>query len=789
MQTNGPQGTTQQDEGDELNLGALLSILLGRKLLITAALGLGLFVSFIHVLSQPRIYSADALIQLEEKTAGLPGLDDLNFLSEEPKTAAEIEILLSRMVLSEVVDSLDLTLQTEPTPLPYVRRLYEVIPSPVAVALQSTMPFLRPYNWGDTAIEVGRYTLANADGSNLIVVTKLTEQSFDVALPDGRHLEGALGQLIKDDSTGIELLIARLDGPIGRSFRVWRSSKISAIQSLQGRLSVAERGRGTAILTVSLRAESPAKAQSTLNAVTEAFLRQNVSRTSAEVEQSLTFVDEQLPLAKARADAAQAALNTYMKVQDAVNLEQESSRLLDRITELEAELSVIGFDEERLSRRYLRDHPLYQELLLKKNQVLRELDGMRSKAEQLPEAQKEIFNLRQTVEITQEIYRQFLNRSQELGIARASTVGNVRIIDTAIASSTPVEPRARRVVALGAIAGLAIGIALALLWFYFRRTIDTLADLEKVGLPLYGVVGQIPGLPTSRLKRGERLTRLIMTDGNDAAKEAFRSIRTSLHFGLFDTSPKAIAITSSAPGEGKSFISYNIAEVLAVSGLKTCLVDTDMRRGYLHRVFGLPEGKMGLSEYLAGDIEADGVISTIAGSNLAVISAGRVPPNPSELLMSPRFPQLVKLLDSYFDVIIFDTAPVLAVTDPMIVFRSVSMRLGVVRHGKTELGALAALKEICARENSPLDGIIMNGFDERHARSYGYGYGYGYGYNYGYRNNQGYAGAYSYSATESDHIGSTPNTNGEANSFIAPIADRPKRGRLAWMFKSRRNGL
>jgi Mrp family chromosome partitioning ATPase len=115
------------------------------------------------------------------------------------------------------------------------------------------------------------------------------------------------------------------------------------------------------------------------------------------------------------------------------------------------------------------------------------------------------------------------------------------------------------------------------------------------------------------------------------------------------------------------------------------------------------------------------------------------------------------------------------------------MRLGVVRHGKTELGALSALKEICARENSPLDGIIMNGFDERHARSYGYGYGYGYGYNYGYRNNQGYAGAYSYSATESDPVDPMAGMQNDSIAPIARLTERTNRSRLSWMFKSKRN--
>lgn len=773
-------------EEDEINLGAMLSILLGRKGLIAASLVAGLVLAVIYVLSQPRVYSADALIQLEEKSAGLPGLEGLNFMSEEPKTAAEIEILLSRMVLSEVVDDLDLTLRAEPVAIPVVRRIYEVIPDAAASAIQASLPFLRQYNWGDARIELDRFHFQQLDPDSFVTVTKRSDTAYTALLPDGRSLQGAVGQAITDQASGLEMRVSRLDGSAGRSFQVWRSSTIDTVKSVQSRLTVSERGRGTAILAVSLRAESAELAQATLNAVTEAFLRQNVSRTSAEIAQSLTFVDEQLPLARVRADDAQAALNEYMKVQDAVNLEQESSRLLERVTELEAELSVIGFDEERLSRRYLRDHPLYQDLLLKKNQVLRELEEMRAKAEQLPEAQKEIFNLRQTVEISQEIYRQFLNKSQELSIARASTVGNVRIIDTAIAGDLPIEPRAVRILALGGIAGLIVGVSLALLMFYLRRTIDTLADLEKIGLPLYGVVGNIAGLPTGRLKRGERLTRLMVTDGNDLAKEAFRSIRTSLHFGLFDKSPKAIAITSSAPGDGKSFISYNIAEVLALSGLKTCLVDTDMRRGYLHRVFELSEGQLGLSDYLAGDVDVDRVISSVEGSNLAVIAAGRIPPNPSELLMSARFTQLVQLLDNYFDVVIFDTAPVLAVTDPMIVFRSVSMRLGVVRHGKTEVGALAALREICIRERAPLDGIIMNGFDEKHARTYGYGYDYSSGY--GYQSTKGYAGAYSYAAEEID----TPTEKVLSNAAQADEKtgsfSKSSGNRFSLMFRTRRDG-
>ena len=726
-------------DDDEINLGALFGVLFGRKFLILALTTLGMFLSAFGTLSSRNIYSADALVQLEEKTSSIPGLEAMDVFAEAPRTAAEIEIITSRLVIGSVVDTLDLSLVAEPLAPPVLRRLPELLPPVLSRALEEVVPFSGGFNWGDAAISASRLEVPSEMLNEELFVRKLTPTNFEVSLPDGRTLEGTLGMILRDETSGLVLKVDQLSGRIGRMFVLKRLRRMDAINAVKNGLTVSERGRNTSILSIVYQDVSPERAQRILREVTSAYLGQNISRNSADIEQSLLFVEEQLPQAKVRADEAKEALNEYLRSQNAVDLERESEALLTRLTELEGELSQVLLEEERVSRRYLPDHPIYQDLLLNQGQLEQQIAELEEGIEALPETQKQVFNLRQSVEISQEIYRQFLNRSQELGVAKASSIGNVRVVDEAVASSIPVAPRTSRVLALGTLLGFMIGCASALALFFFRKTFDTLSDLEPLGLSLYGVIGQISGLPTQRPKRGDAITRLSQTDGNEAPKEAFKSIRTSLHFSLADKSPKALALTSAQPGDGKSFVSHNIAEAVGASGQRTVLIDTDMRRGYLHRTFGVSHTLPGLSEYLAGDIELEQAFQHV-GENLVLIPRGKVPPNPSELLMSHRFAELVKLLDELFDVSVYDTPPFLAVTDPLIVFRHVPIRLALARHGKTELGAIGAVKSICDKEDLPLDGLIVNGFDAKRAKGYG---GYGYG---GY----GYTGAYSYGSNKDE---------------------------------------
>jgi tyrosine-protein kinase Etk/Wzc len=258
-----------------------------------------------------------------------------------------------------------------------------------------------------------------------------------------------------------------------------------------------------------------------------------------------------------------------------------------------------------------------------------------------------------------------------------------------------------------------------------RRGIDSVTEIERLGLPVFATVNNYIGpLKAS----GNRLPLIARDDPDDITVEALRSLRTSLHFGMLDASSKSIAVTSAAPGAGKSFLCANLGVVAAQAGQKVCLVDADMRRGTLRKYFDGPKKAAGLADYLSDGAGLDAVLRDSGVPNLSLVLTGRFPPNPSELLMRDRLAELVAELDGRFDLVIFDAPPLLAVTDAAILGRKVGSMIGVARHLITPVDELDAVRKTLDTTGVALKGIIFNGYDPRRAKGGRRGYGYGYGY-------------------------------------------------------------
>jgi tyrosine-protein kinase Etk/Wzc len=219
---------------------------------------------------------------------------------------------------------------------------------------------------------------------------------------------------------------------------------------------------------------------------------------------------------------------------------------------------------------------------------------------------------------------------------------------------------------------------------------------------------------------------------NDVAVEGLRSLRTSLHFGLLDSPTRSITITSAAPDAGKSFTAANLGVVSANAGQRVCVVDADLRRGRLRRYFDVRRDRAGLTEFLSGDATLDEVLIETSIPGLAFIHSGRLPPNPSELLMRPTLRSLVEELDRRFEMSLFDCPPVLAVTDPIIVGRATGATMIIIRHRETQVQEIAAMKKAFSSAGVPLSGAVLNGYDPRRT-AYGYAYRYRYNYTYRYR--------------------------------------------------------
>jgi tyrosine-protein kinase Etk/Wzc len=256
---------------------------------------------------------------------------------------------------------------------------------------------------------------------------------------------------------------------------------------------------------------------------------------------------------------------------------------------------------------------------------------------------------------------------------------------------------------------------------------------NELDLPVYATVPRSP-IQESRikfLKKKKHIPILAIKNSDDIAIESLRSMRTAIHFALSKAKNNIIMISGTAPEVGKSFISTNLATILAQSNKRVLIIDGDMRRGYLHKYF-TQENQAGLAEYLNGQQSVEGIIKSSEVANLDVITRGKSPANPSELLSSAKFSELLDQISPMYDHIIIDTPPVLAVTDGIIISQYAGVNLVIARYAKSQMKELELTINRFEQVNVKVNGFILNDI-QRGSGGYGYGYGYGYNYTYGYK--------------------------------------------------------
>jgi tyrosine-protein kinase Etk/Wzc len=714
---------------DEIDVSRILILLWKSKVTIGLGLLLGLVAGLFIYASTPPTFQADALLQLEEKSGELGLPSSLSgMLESDPRSVTEIEILRSRMVLGQAVADQKLDWRVFPVLAPVVGTVILRYRLPM---LDRVLPdhFVRAGEnlTLDDLVVPPRWV--NQD----ILVTVTGPDRFEVTTPLATVLDGRVGVPLVLPDPGFSVTIAELDAPPGRQFMLRQVDENAAVAALRQRLTVVERGRASGILEVRLVGEQRGQATRTLDAIVRAYVGQNVARSAAEAESSLAFIREQLPQAEENLRKAESALNAYRQQQTSVDLSLETQMVLGQITAVEAELAELERREEEIKQRFTPSHPTYRLLIEERQLIETKLARLREEVGQLPETQRQVVNLTRDVELAQRLHLELLTRLQGVEVLRASTIGSVRVIDNAASRSQAIAPQRNRILGLGLLLGGLLGAAVALLREWLRRRIQDIAELERLGPPVLATINYSRTADTQGRRRG-RLGILAVESPSDLTVEAFRSLRTSLHFGMLDARTPTLMITSTHPDAGKSFLAANLAAVAAQGGQRVCLIDADMRRGQLRRYFDRPRNAAGLAEVLAGDVRIEDAITPGPVDGLSFLASGRYPPNPSELLMRAEFSRLVDWCAQHHDLTIFDTPPVLAVTDPVILGRGVGASILVVRHDRTPPAEVNAALRSLASGGVRVSGSVMNGFDPRRARS-GYSYSYGYRYDYRRRNN------------------------------------------------------
>ena len=282
---------------------------------------------------------------------------------------------------------------------------------------------------------------------------------------------------------------------------------------------------------------------------------------------------------------------------------------------------------------------------------------------------------------------------------------------------------------LSLVLGAFAGVGFVLVRNALRKGIQSAEEITALGLPVFATLNL--NEKTQKLnKRAGNLPILAVSDPDDLTVEGLRSLRTSLHFAMLDATSRSITLTSAAPEAGKSFTAVNLGVVAAQTGQNVCIIDADLRRGHLRRYFNVSKSHPGLADYLSGRADLNDIIIPTFIPNLCFIPTGQYPPNPSELLMRPQLSELVTELNQWFHLSIFDSPPVLAVTDPIIVSNTTGATIAVVRFDETRANEIAAVQAQLEQGGVKLSGTILNGFDPRRSQA---GYSYGYTYRYGYQ--------------------------------------------------------
>ena len=719
---------------DTIDLKELFFSLIAQWKLIALCIILSLICALLYLRVTPDTYSVNALVQVEEnKGASAALLGDLSSMIEQKQPAqAEIEILKSRLVLGNVIQHLNLDLKISGTENSFTDRLlsphhYQTEYQPKSVLFKDDekvfdiRQFNIPASFRDKKIELRfndkQFSLTDKETEQVILTAK-TNQTNTLRTTDGLW---NISIYTQDQLKDVYLLE--------------KQSLPAAVNNILANYSVAEKGKLTGILGLNYQGTDKTHITQVLNAILVSYNQQNIERRSAETAQTLKFLDEQLPELKQQLDVAEREFNKFRQQYNTVDVTKESELFLTQSVTLETQKTQLEQQVAEAGAKYTAEHPVMQQMNAQLGAINKKIGELNATLKELPDLQRRYLQLYREVEVKQQLYTALLNSYQQLRIAKAGEIGNVRIVDTAVEPIEPIAPKKLQILILSIFLGGFLGTLLALLRNMMHSGIKDSSQIEnELDLPVYATVPRSP-VQESRiniLKKKKNIPILAVKNSDDIAIESLRSMRTAIHFALSSARNNLITISGPAPEVGKSFISTNLATILAQSDKRVLIIDADLRRGYLHKYFNL-DTQPGLTELLNGQQSLETVIRHTEVPGLSVISRGKSPANPSELLSSNQFKNLLEQMSEKFDHVIIDTPPVLAVTDGIIISQYTGVNLVIARYAKTQMKELELTLNRFEQAGVKVNGFILNDIQRSSA---GYGYGYGYNYAYAYKANK-----------------------------------------------------
>ena len=730
------------------------------------------------------VYEASATIQLEQQGRGGP-VDDMMALALRGGAANldnEQFILQSRFLSEKVLRELDIGTR------------YFTTQNLRTVELYRTSPFVVVSKELDSSLEGAKFTMEIQGGKDFFILRMtpeiglkekvlrklgLIEVPSDEPKPyEQRH---TFGEEIVTEWFSLSInKVFDLENS-EYSFSVTPNAHMSKF--LKEGIAISLASETGSILMITFQDNVALRAQEVINTLAKRYLQQELEEKTLEADQTLKFIDAQIEeinkdvkksqvkLDKFRAkhtivDAGQQAMMTaanmaeYESKLQALEIESNVLKNVQQYINTGKDLSGISLGSASYSGSALATTILQlQESIMARNSLLVEFtalhpdvikltEGINSikssikftlkndinmieqrkqtlrryirkyerSLKALPENERQLANLTRNTLVNEKVYNFLLSKRAETAILRSSTVSKTRILDTALLPDLPIKPKRLLIILVGMILGFIVGITVAFLRAFLDDTLKTAEDFDKItNIPLYAAIP----------KRIDKMTR-------SQFEEAMRVLRTNLQFAGGAKKPKIVALTSSVSGEGKTTAAVALAKIIAATGKKVVLLDLDMRRSRMHEEFKITN-KVGVSSVLSGVRTLHEVLHEDVLENLDVIFSGPKPPNPSELLVTAGFDEMIAKLSEAYEYIIFDTPPIGLVTDAMILLQIADIGLIVTRANYSKKAFLKNIERFATEHKLQNLGFIINGVESDKKQGYGYGYGgYGYGSGKGY---------------------------------------------------------
>ncbi|MEK6789896.1 MAG: polysaccharide biosynthesis tyrosine autokinase [Pseudomonadota bacterium] len=725
--SNVSMSTSHLKDFEQVDLHQFFEGLISQWRTIALAVSVCVSAGLLYLIVKEPVYQADAMIQVEDnKSSGLGAINDLDgLLQVRGVVETEIGILKSRMVLGKTVEDLQLDIELKPHRFPvfggFLARKQWVSPS-----VMSSIGLSR-YAWANEHLRFGRIEIPEALIGRWFTAKVLSDTEVAIFDSTDRVIgRVVMGQVFQRNYINgpLSLSIREISAQPGTTFNFRRIARQTAVQRLSMALGTVEIGRQSGLLELTFDDISPSMTMLVLNQIANNYVTQNVERRSAEAQQTLKFLDGQLPEIKSKLDAAESRFNQFRSRNNTVDIGKEGELLLNQTVTSGSDLVQLEQKRKELLSLFTAENPKIQVLDSQIAALRSKQGGVENSLSRLPRVQQELLRLTRDLEVNKQLYTSLTNNAQQLRVVKAGTVGNVRVIDYATRPLDPIMPKPALVLVLTTILGLGLGIIIVILRDMLRNGIKSPSVIEsKLGMSVLATLPE-SDLQIAAVRRGGKkgaLPLLSLEAPQEHTIESLRGLRTALHFAQINAKNNIIMVTGATPDLGKSFVSINLAVIMAQMGQRVLVMDADMRRGHLNRYVDL-DREGGLSELITGSLSVEEVIKQGPVPGLDIITTGQVPPNAAELLMHERFAELLRELSKRYDHVIIDTPPALVVTDASIVGCHVGTCLIVARYDKTTLHDLELTYKRLSRAGVQTASVILN----RVIKSVRYGY---YAYN------------------------------------------------------------